>query len=142
MADATTLPLEAPDQLRITIGSPSTGSPLPMAAFAPMGYPPAAGALIAFALALVAARRRWTVLAGIGLGALSLAGAWPLAADAVGRAVTATSSGNEVAEIFKSEFVLAAGTSFGQWIQVAAVVGGVLLVAGLVLRVVGGRRRA
>ena len=55
--------------------------------------------------------------------------------------VTRTRSGNEVAEIFKSEFVAAASASFAQWILVAAVVGGMLLAAGLVLRLVGGRRR-
>ncbi|WP_224047163.1 hypothetical protein [Arthrobacter sp. NicSoilB4] len=143
VADATTLPLEAPDQLLITMGQPEHRQVLDrVAAFAPMGYAVAAGALIAFALAFVAARRRWAVLAGIGLGTLLLAGAWTLAADAAGRAVTATSSGNEVAEIFKSEFVVAAGSSFGQWVLAAAIVGGVLLAAGLVLRVVGGRRRA
>ena len=143
VADATTLPLEAPNQLLITIGQPDHRQVLDrVAAIAPMGYAVAVGALIAFALAFVAARRRWTVLAGIGLGTIVLAGAWNLAADAVAAAVAGTSSGNEVAEIFKNEFVSAAGSSFGQWILVTAVVGGVLLVAGLALRVVGGRRRA
>ncbi len=141
VADATTLPLEAPEQLLITIGQPEHRQLLDrVSAFAPMGYALAVGALIAFALAFVAARRRWTVLAGIGLGGLVLAGAWKLAADAAGGAVAATSSGNEVAEIFKSEFVAAASSSFGQWILAAAVAGGVLLAAGLVVRVVGGRR--
>lgn len=143
VADATTLPLEAPEQLLITIGQPEHRQLLDrVSAFAPMGYALAVGALIAFALAFVAARRRWTVLAGIGLGGLVLAAVWKLAADAAGGAVTATSSGNEVAEIFKSEFVAAASSSFGQWILVAAVVGGVLLAAGLVVRFVGGSRRA
>ena len=143
VADATTLPLEAPDQLLITIGQPEHRQALDrVAAFAPMGYAVAVGALIAFVLAFVAARRRWTVLAGIGLGTMVLAGAWKLAADAVAAAVTGTSSGNEVAEIFKSEFVGAAASSFGQRILAAAVVGGVLLAAGLVLRVDGVRRRA
>ncbi|MDR7082309.1 hypothetical protein J2X01_001597 [Arthrobacter ginsengisoli] len=142
VADATTLPLEAPDQLLITLGQPEHRQILDrVSAFAPMGYALAAGALIAFALAFVAARRRWAVLAGIGLGVLVLAGGWTLAADAAGGAVTRTRSGNEVAEIFKSEFVAAASASFAQWILVAAVVGGVLLAAGLVLRLVGGRRR-
>jgi len=143
VADATTLPLEAPDQLLITIGQPEHRQVLDrVAAFAPLGYALAAGALTAFALAFVAARRRWAVLAGIGIGTLVLAGVWTLAADAAGRAVTATSSGNEVAEIFKSEFVAAASSSFGQWVLAAAIGGGVLLAAGLVLRVIGGRRRA
>ena len=142
VADATTLPLEAPDQLLITIGQPEHRQMLErVSAFAPMGYAAAVGALIAFALAIVAARRRWTVLAGIGLGALVLAGAWTLAADTAGGAVARTSSGNEVAEIFKSEFVSAASSSFAQWTLAAAVAGGVLIVAGLVLRFVGGRRR-
>ncbi|MDN4642610.1 hypothetical protein [Arthrobacter sp. PsM3] len=140
VADATTLPLEAPDQLLITIGQPEHRQILErMSAYAPMGYAAAVGALIAFALAFVAARRRWTVLAGIGIGALVLAGAWTLAAGTVGGAVARTSSGNEVAEIFKSEFVSAASSSFAQWTMVTAVAGGVLLAAGLVLRFVGGR---
>ncbi|MGP4031465.1 hypothetical protein [Pseudarthrobacter sp. 1C304] len=143
VADATTLPVEAPEELLITIGQPQHRQALDrVAAFAPMGYAVAVGALIAFALAFVAARRRWAVLAGIGIGTLVLAGVWTLAANAVGGAVTATSSGNEVAEIFKSEFVAAAGASFGQWTLAAAIGGGVLLAAGLVLRAVGGSRRA
>jgi hypothetical protein len=143
VADATTLPLEPPGQLLVTIGQPQHRQMLDrVSAFAPMGYAAAVGALIAFALALVAARRRWTVLAGIGVGVLVLSGVWALAADAAGAAVARTSSGNAVAEIFKSEFVSAAGASFAQWTLVAAVVGGVLLVAGLVLRFVVGRRRA
>lgn len=143
VGDATTLPLEAPEKLLITIGQPEHRQILDrVSAFAPMGYAAAVGALIAFALAFAAARRRWTVIAGIGVGALVLAGAWMLAADGVGGAVTRTSSGNEVAEIFKSEFVSAASKSFAQWTLAAAVVGGVLLVAGLLARFVGRRRGA
>jgi hypothetical protein len=142
VADATTLPLEAPGELLITIGQPEHRQILDrVSAFAPMGYAAAVGALIAFALAFVAARRRWTVLAGIGVGTLVLSCAWALAADAAGGAVTRTSSGNAVAEIFKSEFVSAASASFAQWTLAAAAVGGVLLVAGVVLRFAGGRRR-
>ena len=139
---AAMLGLEAPDQLLITIGEPEHRQTLDqVAAFAPLGYALAIGALVAFALAFVAARRRWTVLAGAGLGGLVLAGVWKLAADAAGAAAAATSSGNEVAEIFKSEFVAAAGASFGQWILLAAAAGAVLLAAGLVLRLSGGRRQ-
>ncbi|MCB5283506.1 MULTISPECIES: hypothetical protein [unclassified Arthrobacter] len=135
VAEATSLQLTAPDQLPITLGQPKHRQILDrVSAVAPIGYPLAAGALISFALAFVAARRRPTVLAGIGLGALVLAGAWQLAAGAAGSAVKGTSSGNAVAEIFKSEFVSAASSSFGQWILAAAAAGGVLLAAGLILR--------
>ena len=99
-----------------------------------MGYAVAVGAGIAFVLAFVAARRRWTVLVGMGVGALVLAGVWKLASDAAGAAVAGTSSGNDVAELFKNEFVAACSASFGQWIVAAAVAGAALLVAGVAVR--------
>lgn len=143
VAGATSLPLQAPDQVLINIGQSNQRQLLErVSAFAPMGYAAGAGAVIAFALALVAARRRWTVLAGTGVGVLVLAGGWKLAADAAGGAVARTGGGSEVAEIFKREFVAAAAESYGQWIIVAAVAGGILLVLGLVLRSVGGHRRS
>jgi hypothetical protein len=143
VSDTTKLPLTAPEQVLIHIGQSNQRQAVErVAAYAPMGYAVAIGAVIAFLLALVAARRRWTVLAGTGAGALVLAGAWKLAADAAGGALAGTSSGNEVADIFKREFVSASTGSFGQWILIVAVAGGVLLVVGLVLRVVAGPRRA
>ncbi|QCB96829.1 hypothetical protein E5206_07705 [Arthrobacter sp. PAMC25564] len=143
VSDATKLPLSAPDQVLIHIGQSNQRQAIERAAaYAPMGYAVAVGAGIAFLLALVAARRRWSVVAGTGAGVLVLAGAWKLASDAAGAALTGTSSGNEVADTFKLEFVAASAGSFGQWILTAAVAGGVLLAGGLVLRAVGGRRRA
>lgn len=142
VADATSLPLQGPDQMLINIGQSNQRQLLEqVSAFAPMGYAVGVGAVIAFALAFVAARRRWTVLAGIGVGALMLAGGWKLAAEAAGGAVARTGSGNGVAEIFKREFVTAATASYGQWILVAAGAGGILLVLGLGLRLASGRRR-
>ncbi len=143
VSDATKLPLSAPDQVLIHIGQSNQRQAIERAAaYAPMGYAVAVGAGIAFLLALVAARRRWSVVAGTGAGVLVLAGAWKLASDAAGGALTGTSSGNEVADTFKLEFLAASAGSFGQWILTAAVAGGVLLASGLVLRAVGGRRRA
>ncbi len=143
VADATSLPLRGPDQVLINIGRANHRQLVEqVSAFAPMGYAVGVGAVIAFALAFVAARRRWTVLVGIGAGALVLAGGWKLATDAAGGAVARTRSGNQVAELFKREFVAGASESYGQWVLAAAVVGALLLVLGLVLRTVGGRRRA
>lgn len=141
VSDATNLPLAAPEQVLIHIGQSNQRQAVErVAAYAPMGYAVAIGAGIAFLLALVAARRRWTVLAGTGAGALVLAGAWKLAADAGGGALAGTSSGNEMADIFTREFASASAGSFGQWILTVALAGGVLLVVGLLLRAVGGRR--
>lgn len=142
ISDATTFPLQAPDQVLIHIGQSNQRQLIDgVSAYAPMGYAVAVGAGIAFLLAFVAARRRWTVLAGTGAGALVLAGVWKLAGDAAGGAVAGTSSGNEVAEIFKREFVAASSASFDQWILAAAVAGGALLVTGILVRAVSGRRR-
>jgi hypothetical protein len=139
---ATTLPLEAPGQVLIQIGQSDQRQLIErVTVYAPMGYAVAVGAGIAFVLAFVAARRRWTVLVGMGAGALVLAGAWKLASDAAAAAVAATSSGNDVAELFKNEFVAACSASFGQWIVAAAVAGAALLVTGLAVRVAGNRKR-
>ncbi|WP_211880764.1 hypothetical protein [Pseudarthrobacter albicanus] len=141
VSDATNLPLAAPEQVLIHIGKSNQRQAVErVAAYAPMGYAVATGAGIAFLLALVAARRRWTVLAGTGAGALVLAGAWKLAADAGGGALAGASSGNEMADIFTREFASASAGSFGQWILTVALAGGVLLVVGLLVRAAGGRR--
>ncbi|MGO4490969.1 hypothetical protein AB4Y86_02600 [Arthrobacter sp. 2YAF22_2] len=140
---ASPVPLKAPDQVRIGIGQSNQRQLIErVSAYAPMGSAVAVGAGIAFILAFVAARRKWTVLVGTGIGALVLAATWKFGADAAGRLVLGAGSGNDVAEIFKREFVAASTAGFGQWIVVALVAGAVLLVVGIVLRVVTGRRPA
>jgi hypothetical protein len=143
VAQAAGLPLESPGQVLIPIGQPNQRQIVErVSAYAPMGYAVAVGSCIAFLLALVAARRRWAVLAGTGVGALIVSGVWTLAADAAARAVEGTSQGSSMAEIFEHEFIAASTAGFGQWSLAAAVAGAVLLVSGLVLRAAAGRRRA
>lgn len=142
VSDTTSIPLKAPGQMLINIGHSDQRQLIErVTVYAPMGYAVAVGAGIAFVLAFVAARRRWTVLVGMGVGALLLAGVWKLASDAAGTAVASTSSGNDVAELFKSEFVAACSASFGQWIVAAVVAGAALLATGIAVRVAGGRKR-
>ena len=145
ISEASPLPLslKAPDEVRIDIGQPGQRQLVErISAYAPLGSAVAAGSLIAFVLAFVAARRRWTVLAGTGLGGRGVAGGWQLGSGAAGRAVMGATSGNDVAEIFKREFVGASTANFGQWIVAALVAGAILLGAGMVFRVVGRRREA
>lgn len=137
------VPLKAPDQVRIGIGQSNQRQLIErVSAYAPMGSAVAVGSAIAFILAFVVARRKWAVLAGTGIGALVLAAMWKFGADAAGRLVLGTGNGNNVAEIFKSEFVAASTEGFGQWIVAALVAGAVLLGAGILFRVVGARRPA
>jgi hypothetical protein len=141
ISEVTKVPLEAPDQTLINIGQPSQRQMLDqVSAYAPMGYALAVGAAVAFVLAFVAARRRWTVLAGTGFGALVLAAVWQLGSGAAEVAVGGTASGNQVADIFKSEFVAASSERFGKWILAALIAGAVLIAGGAAWRVVTGRR--
>jgi len=142
ISEATNVPLEAPDQTLIDIGQPSQRQLADQAsAYAPIGYALAAGSGIALLLALIAARRRWTVLVGTGAGALVLAAVWKLGSDAAALAVGGTASGDEVADLFKSEFIAASSDRFGQWILATVIAGAVLIVAGVTLRVAAGAGR-
>jgi hypothetical protein len=133
---ATGLPLDAPTQTLIKVGQAGQRQLIAgLTAYAPLGYPLAVGACIAFALALVAARRKWTVIFCMGVGALALAGLWTLGSTMARDAVLRTASGNGVADMFKNEFVAAASGSFASWVTGALIAGGALLVAGLVIRV-------
>jgi hypothetical protein len=143
LSRATGLPLDPPEQTLISFGQSDQRQLIErLSAYAPLGYPLAVGAGIAFALALVAARRRWSVLVSVGFGALVLAALWTLASQAVRNAALGTASGNGVADMFKDAFVGAASASFGSWVMGTLIVGGVLLVAGIVTRVASpGQRR-
>lgn len=136
------LPLDPPGQTLINVGQANQRQLVErVAAYAPLGYILAFGAGTAFVLALVAARRRWAVIIGIGVAALLLAGLWSAGSQLAGDVVLATASGNEVADVFKNEFVAAASAGFGAWILVAALTGGFLVLAGVVVRIASPGRR-
>jgi hypothetical protein len=133
ISSATGLPLSPPAQTLITVGRPEQREwTAQLAAYAPLGYLLAAGSGVAFLLALVVARRRWSVLTGAGLGGLLAAGLWALAAQVGTGQARAAETGNEVANLFKDEFVAAANTGFMTWTAGAAIISGALLVLGTV----------
>jgi len=143
LSRTTGLTLEAPEQTLINVGQPDQRQWIERtSAYAPLGYSLAVGAGIALALALVSARRRWTVFVSAGVGALLLAALWTFGSKLARDAVAATASGNEVADMFKDAFVAAASSSFHSWISGTAVAGGVLLAAGLVTGIASRGRRA
>jgi hypothetical protein len=142
LSRTTGLTLEAPDQTLISVGQPDQHLWMErMSAYAPLGFPLAIGAGIAFALALVSARSRWTVLFSAGVGALLLAALWTFGSQLVHDAVVGISSGNEVADMFKNQFVAAGTGNFQSWASGSAVAGGVLLAAGLVTGIASRGRR-
>lgn len=130
---ATGLPLDPPAQTLINVGQPAQRQwAEQLATYAPMGYILALGSGIAFLLALVAARRRGTVLLAAGAGALALAALWAFGAQLGAARALAADTGNAVANMFRDEFVAAAAADFQAWTAAAAVSGGVLVVVGIV----------
>ncbi|MFJ6535242.1 hypothetical protein ACIQH5_03350 [Paenarthrobacter sp. NPDC091711] len=140
-AEATRIRIDVPAESLVSLGEPSHRQLVErVAAFAPLWWVAALGALISLLLALVAARRRSLVLVLLGLGGLALAALWTAGADLAGGVVGNLSSANGVAELFKQEFLTAAKTGFGEWILIAAVASGAVFVAGVIGSVVSGRR--
>jgi hypothetical protein len=133
ISTATGLPLDPPEQTLINVGQREQKELTErLNTYAPAGYLLAGGSAVSLLLALVAARRRWTVLVGAGVGALVLAALWAAGAQVGSAAVLAADSGNEVANMFRNEFVAAASAHFQTWTWAAAVTGGVLLLVGTV----------
>ncbi|MHA7296002.1 hypothetical protein [Pseudarthrobacter sp. MDT3-1] len=143
LARTTGLPLTAPEQTLVNVGEPEQRQMVERAsAYAPLGYSLAIGAGIAFALALVSARRRWTVILAVGLGALALGGLWAAGSQVARDAVVGAASGNGLSDMFKDAFVAAASSSFQSWVGGAAITGAVLVAAAVVIRIASPGRRA
>ncbi|WP_104042445.1 hypothetical protein [Arthrobacter sp. ZGTC412] len=137
----TRLPLDPPEETLISVGQPEHKEWTErLSTYAPAGYLLAGGSAVALLLALVAARRRWTVLVGAGAGALLLAALWAFGAQLGSAAVLTADSGNEVANMFRNEFVAASSAHFQTWTLAAAITGGALLLAGIVAGLIAGRR--
>jgi hypothetical protein len=142
LARTTGLPLTAPGQTLVNVGEPEQRQLVErVSAYAPLGYSLAIGAGFAFALALVSARRRWSVVFAAGLAALVLAGLWSAGSQLARDAVVGTASGNGLSDMFKDAFVAAASSSFQSWVGGAAITGGVLVAAALVIRIASPGRR-
>ncbi|MFE4198813.1 hypothetical protein ACFRJ9_23430 [Paenarthrobacter sp. NPDC056912] len=142
-ATATGIRLDVPSESLVSLGEPSHRQLIErVAAFAPLWWIAAVGAGVSALLALAVARRRSVVLVWIGLGGLALAALWTAAGNLAGGMIGKLSSANGVAELFKQEFLTAARTGFGEWIVIAAVASGALLVAGVIAWLVSGRQRS
>jgi hypothetical protein len=142
-ASSTGIRLDVPEQSVVTLGQPAQRQVLErVAAFAPLWWVAAAGAVLSALLAFVAARRRAVVFVFLGLGGLALAAVWSSTADLAVRAAENVSSGNSVAELFKQEFLTSARTGFGEWIVVDMWVSAGVLVLGIVAWLITGRGRS
>lgn len=133
--------VEAPGQVLIHIGESEHRLAIErLTLYAPLAYPLAAAASVAFLLGLLAARRRWLVLLGTGAGMLVLAAVWTLGIGLGQGVVLGRTSGNEVADLFASEFMTAATADFSKWVQWFAIAGAALLAVAILLKLFSRRR--
>ncbi|AJT41584.1 hypothetical protein [Psychromicrobium lacuslunae] len=133
--------LKAPSQVLISLGTPSQREALvKLREFVSMGIWLALGALVAAILALLIARRRSTTLALIGLGGLVVVAGWKLSLSLLSQNVLNATAADPVAELFKQEYVAAAGGSFDFWILCGLIVAASLLLIGLIGRLAARRR--
>jgi hypothetical protein len=143
LSSASGLQIEVPAESLVTMGEPSQKQLVDrVAAFAPLWWLAALGAVVSVMLALAAARRRSLVMVCLGLGGLVLAALWSAMVDLAGGLMGSFSSGNGVAELFKQEFFSAVRTGFGEWIVIAAVVSGAFLALGVIAWILSARRRS
>ncbi|MGO4591420.1 hypothetical protein [Paenarthrobacter sp. 2TAF44] len=143
LSSASGLQIEVPAESLVTMGEPSQKQLVErLAAFAPLWWLAALGAVVSVLLALAAARRRSIVMVSLGLGGLVLVALWSAMVDLAGGLMGSLSSGNGVAELFKQEFFSAVRTGFGEWIVIAAVVSGAVLALGVIGWILSARRRS
>ena len=143
LSSASGLQIQVPAESLVTMGEPSQKQMVErVAAFAPLWWLAALGAVVSVLLALAAARRRSLVMVSLGLGGLVLAALWSAVVDLAGGLMGSLSSGNGVAELFKQEFFSAVRTGFGEWIVIAAVVSGAFLALGVIAWILSARRRS
>lgn len=142
-ASSTGIRLEVPEQSVVTLGQPAQRQVIErVAAYAPLWWVAAVGAVLSALLALAAARRRAVVLIFLGLGGLALAAVWTTTADLAVRAAENLSSGNSVAELFKAEFLTSARSGFGEWIVMDMWASAGVLALGIIAWLLTGRGRS
>ncbi len=142
-AEATRIRIDVPAESLVSLGGEPSHRQLVerVAAFAPLWWVAALGALISMLLALVARA------GGPWCWSSSDWAAWRLLLSGRpgGRILPGGSGWQSVqrkrrAELFKQEFLTAAKAGFGEWILMAAVASGGVFVAGVIASVVSGRR--
>ncbi|WP_028264961.1 hypothetical protein [Arthrobacter sp. MA-N2] len=142
LAVTTKLPIEPPPSTLINIGGPAQRQQVDsVAAYAPMWWIPALGAILLLGLALMAARRRGAIFLFTGLGLAALAGLWQAAATVLKGAGDAGLGGTATGALFARELVAASVDNFTGWITVAAVAGGVLALLGLIMLILAPKAR-
>lgn len=134
LAATTGLSIEPPKSTLINIGGPAQRQQVDrIAAYAPMWWIPALGAVLLFALALLAARRRGAVVLITGPGLAALAGVWQAAATVLKGAGDAGLGGTATGGLFVRELVAASVDNFTGWITIAWIAAGVLALVGLLV---------
>lgn len=140
---ATGLQLTVPDTAVVGIGGPSQRQVVDrVAAYAPMWWPAALGAVMAFALAVLAARRRSVVFLCAGIGLAVLAGVWQASAVLFSGLASTGLGESAMGSLFARELIASSIDGFAPWVAATALSGGALFLVGIAGLVLRRRRRA
>ncbi|WP_052207412.1 hypothetical protein [Sinomonas humi] len=132
-----------PSSLQVQVGTAQQRSWLTGAQrLAALSLPLALGAVLAFALGLLWARRRGVALAWAGIGLLLIAALYQGAVGLLPSVVSAQASAGSMSSTFGTRAAELAAASFETWILGLAICGAVFLVLGAVLGALRRRRRA
>ncbi|MCC3268095.1 hypothetical protein MUG94_13320 [Arthrobacter gengyunqii] len=133
--------VQAPEQSLLELGGADQRSEIELAVKAANAWPfLALGAGIAAVLALLVARSRGAALAWMGAGALLGGGALWFAAGSLPSFAARPAYYSALAETFAAAFAAEAGPSLQAWMIPFLLGAAVILVLGLLIRAVGGRR--
>ena len=142
LASTTGIPVTPPESVPINIGGPTQRQQVDsVAAYAPLWWVSALGAVLLFALALLLARRRGAVVLFTGLGLAAVAGLWGALSTIAKGAGDVGFGGTAAGALFVKQLVAAAVSDFSSWIVTAAVAGGVLAVLGVLILILAPKER-
>ncbi|MFJ7750455.1 hypothetical protein ACIQXM_10925 [Arthrobacter sp. NPDC097144] len=142
LGSGTGIDIPAPEQSLIELGGADQRDDIQLAVNAANAWPYlAVGSGVAALLSLLAARRRGSALAWMGTGALLAGGALWFAAGSLPSLAERPAYSSALAETFAAGFASEASGSLQAWTIPFMLGAAVLLVLGLLLGAVGGRRR-
>ncbi|WP_026818796.1 hypothetical protein [Arthrobacter castelli] len=140
-ADSVGADIQAPEQVLIDVGGSNQQIIIEIVQnYAQLAVPFAIAAVVAFALAMLIARRRSTTFVLVGIGVAVAAGLWKLSAEYAMRQIKTSADANELAGLFKTHLTALAEASFNEWILAGAGAAAVMILIGLISRVFAGSR--
>ncbi|MGG5171076.1 hypothetical protein ACQR35_02705 [Pseudarthrobacter sp. J1738] len=133
----------APKQVLLPVGSQAQRQVLDfMVNYAPLGYYAAGGAVLAFLLALVSARRRGITLMVMGVGVALIAAVWKVGGGLAAEQLLTRSDAEALSGVLGQRLANEATTVLDSWFLIFLAAAGVLFVVGIIVQAISRSREA